>query len=65
MEKSIAEDLQLVIFVAVVAVFLVVACLATRRRAVTPVRQKIPDRGVHRQTAKRPEADIVERSKAA
>jgi hypothetical protein len=54
MEKSMAEDLQLVIFAAVIAVFMLIACLATRRRAVTPARQEIPDRREHRQTAKRP-----------
>jgi hypothetical protein len=61
-----AEDLQLVVFAAVIAVFMFVACLATRRRVATPpTRQEIPDRGEHRQTAKGPEADIEGHSKAA
>jgi hypothetical protein len=53
-----AEDLQLVVFAGVIAVFMFIACIATRRRAVSPARQGFPDRGEHRQTAKRPEADI-------
>lgn len=60
-----AEDLQLVIFATVIAVFMFVACLATRRRVVTPTLQEISDRGEHRQIAKRPEADIEGHSMAA
>jgi len=53
-----AEDRQLAIFAAVIAVFMLVACLAIRRRVVTPARQEISDRGEHRQAAKRAAADI-------